>query len=570
MWKKAFLLAWAGFFILAGCANEAREAVVRGQQVKCEPPGDEAKRTYALGLDFSSVFSIAKGKGTVETKWQRIRQVSPKGADFDIIAWRLCESYANGIINREVYEQMMASASGSASGAFDPEQLRKKFVLTGDVFEEGNPGKRIEGAEVELTLEPLRYAATSVDGTFSFVIRGQDEGKAPTLRVRREGYEIYVKPRIALTASRGALPIPLRPHLDWFPVRGRVVDAEAADRGVEEAQLILETVPPQRVASQSGGEFLLKVPKDYINKDLKLRVEKPPRYQGHSRTAKFSPGTPPVEIRLGRARFVFRATVVASDKKGEGLEGAVVTLKTDPPLRDRTRSDGGILFQVLAQYAEEFVPVRVEKEGYETHEARVQMRPGQMGPELVLKPLTGMGEYRKCQEAFQEGDYAKSVELCARATQINPNLSPALFDLGRSQAKLSDWEAAAKSFRRASDLEGGRFDYQLELAKALVHLNRFKDALPRFERAASLQPNNADIYFEWARTLASDKQPAEAVKKYRQVISLSPNRYEPYEEASRLLYDLGRQRDEAALVEESLQLGRKAKALKEGKPAPTP
>ena len=92
--------------------------------------------------------------------------------------------------------------------------------------------------------------------------------------------------------------------------------------------------------------------------------------------------------------------------------------------------------------------------------------------------------------------------------------------------------------------------------------------MPRFGQAAKLQPNNPDIYFEWARALASNKQSEEAVAKYKQSIALNPNRYEAYEEASGILYKLGTQRDDSALVEESLALGKKGKALKAGKPLP--
>ena len=92
--------------------------------------------------------------------------------------------------------------------------------------------------------------------------------------------------------------------------------------------------------------------------------------------------------------------------------------------------------------------------------------------------------------------------------------------------------------------------------------------MPRFGQAAKLQPNNPDIYFEWARALASNKQSEEAVAKYKQSIALNPDRYEAYEEASGILYKLGTQRDDSALVEESLALGKKGKALKAGKSLP--
>ncbi|MEE8109609.1 MAG: redoxin domain-containing protein [bacterium] len=575
MYKPPIWKLWAvgcvGFLLFAGCSGRPppRVETVGGKKLRCEPPGEEAKRVFAVKGSFKSVLSVVKGSAGFETKWQRIRQVSPKAADFDIIVWRLCEAYANQQITQEQYAQMLAGASGVASGTFDPVQFAKKFVLTGDVFEEGNVSKRVEGATVELNTVPARYTTTDPRGVFRFIVRGVDEGKAATLRVEKKGYDLYTKPNVALSESTGAIKIALKTKVDWFLVRGRVLDAGAVEQGVERAQVVLQTTPQQSVVSQSGGAFLLKVPKTYINKEVKLRVVKRPRYRDHTLTAKLSVDMPDLEIKLNRALFVFRATVVAADRKGEGLEGAIVTLKTDPPLRGRSRSDGGVLFRVPARYAGEFVPIRIEKQGYETHEGSVRLKQGEPRPEIPVKPLTGMGEYRKGLAAFREGDYARAVQFFARATQINPNLSQAHFDLGRSQAELSNWEAAARSFRKASDLDGQRFDYQLELAKALVKLNRFKGAMLRFERAAKLQPNNPDIYFEWARALVNNQELETAIQMYKRSISLSPKRYEAYEEASKILYDLGKKRDDSALVEESLKLGRKAKALKEGRPLPS-
>ena len=348
-------------------------------------------------------------------------------------------------------------------------------------------------------------------------------------------------------------------------MKGRIRDSES-DKWLKGAHVLLETTPVLSERSQSEGRFLLKPLKSNINKEVKLRV-KMRGYREFVRTERLTATMDPFEILLQRAFMVIRARIV--DPKGNEIEGAIVTLNTDKRTpRRRSKSDGGVLFdRVPALLEGKFVGVRVEKEGYETLNENFPLEKGKKR-ELVLKPLSGMGEYRKGLAAFRDGNHAGAVQLFARAAQINPNLSQAHFDLGRAQAKLSNWGAAAVSFKKAGDLDGQRFDYQLELAKALVKLNRFDEAMPRFGQAAKLQPNNPDIYFEWARALASNKQSEEAVAKYKQSIALNPDRYEAYEEASGILYKLGTQRDDSALVEESLALGKKGKALKAGKSLP--
>ena len=97
------------------------------------------------------------------------------GADFDVISYQLCLAYAQGLLSQDAYEQMLYGAAQPAGG--DGGSFRKKWVLTGNVFVEGKTGQAVEGAEIEFTLEPLRFTATGADGAVCVTMLGRDEGR---------------------------------------------------------------------------------------------------------------------------------------------------------------------------------------------------------------------------------------------------------------------------------------------------------------------------------------------------------------------------------------------------------
>ncbi len=201
---------------LAACAGQRGTTTVDvgGHEVSCVEPPAEARRTLKLSANVEGIAGIAGAGGSIETKWQRIRGVSPRGADFDVISYQPCLAYAQGLLSQDAYEQMLygaAQPAGEDGGSF-----RKKWVLTGNVFVEGKTGQAVEGAEIELTLEPLRFTATGADGAFCVTMLGRDEGRTASLRVRKDGFELYTRSSIRLTPTLGALDISLVPVLPTF------------------------------------------------------------------------------------------------------------------------------------------------------------------------------------------------------------------------------------------------------------------------------------------------------------------------------------------------------------------
>lgn len=348
------------------------------QEIVCRPPGSEAARAIAAQINTKTIATIVQGSGSFETKVQRIRNVSPRGADFDIIAYRLCEAVKNKLMDREFYQKFLLTAMqpGAAPAG-------GKWNLSGDVYIQGKRNERLENVELELGFEPPRVTTTAPDGTFSFAMNEEDAGRAVVLRARKPGYEVHVG-RVLLKPNMAALQIPLAPLKDTFALQGSVSDLER-NRPLPQAQVTLHTEPLVQAQTQSDGRFLLNVQRENLEKFVTLRVEQQ-GYRPFARDIRLAENMKPVAVVLQRATFVLSGI---SREKGtqKPLEGVRLTLMTEPTARGVSRSNGGFLLRVPERYDGEFILLRAEKDGYKTFTVDVELRRDRAQPVEVEMSL---------------------------------------------------------------------------------------------------------------------------------------------------------------------------------------
>ncbi len=335
------------------------------QKIKCRAPGTEAMRAMAAKISTKTLASIVKATGSFETKVQRIRNVSPKGATFDIIAYRLCEAAQNKLITREFYQKYLLTAIRPVGAGAAGE----KWNLSGDVYVRGKRTTRLANAEVELGFEPPRITATAPDGTFSFAMSEEDAGKAVVLRARKSGYEIFVS-RVVLKPNMDSLKIPLRPLKDTFVLNGRVI-RRAGNRSLSAARVTLNTDPPAEARTRSDGRFRFDVDRENLEKFVSLRVERK-GYRPYVKDIRLAEKRKPVIVRLDRAVFRLRGSIRDRDSQAP-LEGVRITLMTEPATRTLSRSDGKFLLRVPLELDGEFAVLRAQKHGYRTFTMDVEL-----------------------------------------------------------------------------------------------------------------------------------------------------------------------------------------------------
>ena len=101
-------------FILGACAS-SRTATKGGGYgeragIRCTSPGEDVMRQFGGQINAKAIEAIVTGGGSIESKVKRIQRVSPEGANFDVVAFRLCEAVRNGLIGLKAYEKFLGMA----------------------------------------------------------------------------------------------------------------------------------------------------------------------------------------------------------------------------------------------------------------------------------------------------------------------------------------------------------------------------------------------------------------------------------------------------------------------------
>lgn len=98
--------------------------------------------------------------------------------------------------------------------------------------------------------------------------------------------------------------------------------------------------------------------------------------------------------------------------------------------------------------------------------------------------LTGKEEYQQARHYFQ------------KATEADPGLSEAWFNLAATNYNMQDFEAAVEAFEKAGELATNDYEILLHLGRALGYLGRYDEAAETLERAYRLNAREPLITFE--------------------------------------------------------------------------
>ena len=176
----------------------------------------------------------------------------------------------------------------------------------------------------------------------------------------------------------------------------------------------------------------------------------------------------------------------------------------------------------------------------------------------ALDPDNALARAREAELLSSLGRRAEAREAAEAAARINPRLARAWAVLGYAQLTEMDYAEAAKTFRkaidldnadplsrfglglakiRAGDLEGGTADLEIAtnldpnnslsrsyLGKAYYEQKNSKVADTEFELAKQLDPNDPTPWFYGAIKKQTENRPVEAVKDMRKAIELNGNR----------------------------------------------
>jgi len=87
--------------------------------------------------------------------------------------------------------------------------------------------------------------------------------------------------------------------------------------------------------------------------------------------------------------------------------------------------------------------------------------------------------------------FRKAVEAYKKVIDANPDDHTAFYNLGRAYNKLNQDEDAAKALKQAVKLNPEDTEYQTELGAILIKLAQYREAIPPLKKALELDPENS-------------------------------------------------------------------------------
>lgn len=156
--------------------------------------------------------------------------------------------------------------------------------------------------------------------------------------------------------------------------------------------------------------------------------------------------------------------------------------------------------------------------------------------------------------AYEAGDYDRALALYQDAVKRHPRDAESWSNLGQVLVRLNRAEAAVGPLQRAVALNGERWAYHFNLARALGLMDRWPEAVEAYARAQRLYPDDYAIAHNFGLALRKKGDDAAAVEQFRRAIALDPG--DPgFQFALAMSLDrLGRREDALAAYRKTLEL----------------
>jgi len=123
-------------------------------------------------------------------------------------------------------------------------------------------------------------------------------------------------------------------------------------------------------------------------------------------------------------------------------------------------------------------------------------------------------------ESGKAGDMEQAASLLQRATELDPDLADAHFNLAIVERRRGRLDAAIASMRRVIELYPEDFDAHMRLGSWLTEQGSHAEATRMYERAAALQMDSREAWLRLAQSYEAAGRARAAVSAYRRVIGL--------------------------------------------------
>jgi Flp pilus assembly protein TadD len=125
-------------------------------------------------------------------------------------------------------------------------------------------------------------------------------------------------------------------------------------------------------------------------------------------------------------------------------------------------------------------------------------------------------------ESYHSGDYGAALKHLQQAIEKNPRDAESLGNLGQVLVRLGRAKEALPYFDKAIALNGNRWAYVFNRARAAALLERWTESIDGYRRAQTLFPNDYVTTYNLALTLHKAGNEEAAVTEYQKAIALAP------------------------------------------------
>jgi predicted O-linked N-acetylglucosamine transferase (SPINDLY family) len=152
------------------------------------------------------------------------------------------------------------------------------------------------------------------------------------------------------------------------------------------------------------------------------------------------------------------------------------------------------------------------------------------------------------------GNLAEAEARYRKVLKKRPNHFEAWHMLGLCALNSRDWEAAARSLKRALLLDAQSAVVHSDLGIALKAQRRYYEALASFDRAVALQADFTDAFYNRANLLIELNRFTEAVAGYDRVLAINPQHLHAWKSRGNALHGLARYADAIASYDHALAI----------------
>jgi transitional endoplasmic reticulum ATPase len=136
--------------------------------------------------------------------------------------------------------------------------------------------------------------------------------------------------------------------------------------------------------------------------------------------------------------------------------------------------------------------------------------------------------YHRGNDAYERGDYDKSIESYNMAIVLNPNFAEAYFNRGLSYYNKKNYDKAVSDYNKAAELDPRNPVIYNNRGDAFYRKQDFEGAISDYDKAISLNPKYLKAFYNRGLAYACQQDYEKAVEDFNTVLELNPDFAEAY------------------------------------------